>query len=290
MAVRTVGILSTGDMGAAIGNVLRHGGLDVATSLEGRGELTSLRATEAGIRDAGTLDALVEQSDLLLSVLVPSEATAVAEAIAGAFSRTAARPPVVECNAIAPQTVVRIAERLRDAGGTLIDAGIIGSPPRPGGGGPRVYCSGPDTAAFEELAEHGLDVRPVGPTIGQASGLKMVYAASTKGTTAVWTELLVAAEALGLSEALLAEFGDAKLPRQLMDGVPTMPRRARRWAGEMEEIARTFADLGLTARIFEGAADIYRLVSETPLADQTSREPDPELAAMLEVLARKLRE
>ena len=75
-----------------------------------------------------------------------------------------------------------------------------------------------------------------------------------------------------------------------MDSVPTMPRRARRWAGEMEEIARTFADLGLTPRIFEGAADIYRLVGETPLADQTSREPDPELAAMLDVLARKLRE
>ena len=290
MAVRTVGILSTGDMGAAIGNVLRHGGLDVATSLDGRGELTSLRATEAGIRDAGTLDALVEQSDLLLSVLVPSEATAVAEAIAGAFSRTGARPPVVECNAIAPQTVVRIAERLRDAGGTLIDAGIIGLPPRPGRGGTHIYCSGPDTASFEELAEHGLDVRRIGPDIGQASGLKMVYAASTKGTTAVWTELLVAAEALGLSEALLAEFGDAQLPRQLRENVPTMPRRARRWVGEMEEIARTFEGLGLTPRIFEGAADIYRLVSETALADQTSREPDPELAAMLEVLARKLRE
>ncbi len=290
MAVRTVGILSTGDMGAAIGNVLRHGGLDVATSLAGRSELTTLRATEADIRDAGSVDALVAQSDLLLSVLVPSEASAVAEAIAGAFSRTGARPPVVECNAIAPQTVVRIAALLGDAGGAVIDAGIIGGPPRPGHGGTHIYCSGPETALFEELGEHGLDVRRIGPDIGQASGLKMVYAASTKGTTAVWTELLVAAEALGLSEALLAELGDAQLPRQLMDGVPTMPRRARRWTGEMEEIARTFADLGLTPRIFEGAADIYRLVGDTALADQTSREPDPELAAMLDVLARKLRE
>ena len=290
MAVQTVGILSTGDMGAAIGNVLRDGGLDVATSLAGRGELTTLRAAEAGIRDAGTIDALVEQSDLLLSVLVPSEASAVAEDIAATFSRTAARPPVVECNAIAPQTVVRIAARLRDAGGIVIDAGIIGSPPRPGRGGTHIYCSGPDTSPFEELAQHGLDVRRIGPDIGQASGLKMVYAASTKGTVAVWTELLVAAEALGLSDALLAEFGDAQLPRQLRENVPTMPRRARRWVGEMEEIARTFEGLGLTPRIFEGAADIYRLVSETALADQTPREPDPELRAMLDVLARKLRE
>ena len=290
MAVRTVGILSTGDMGAAIGAVLRHGGLDAATSLAGRSALTAQRAAEADIRDAGSIDALIEQSDLVLSVLVPSEAAGVAEAIAGALARTGARPPVVECNAIAPQTVVRIAARLRDAGCTVIDAGIIGSPPRPGRAGTRIYCSGPDTAPFEELAAHGLDVRRIGSAVGQASGLKMVYAASTKGTVAVWTELLVAAEALGLSDALLAEFGDAQMPRALMDNVPTMPRRARRWVGEMEEIARTFADLGLTPRIFEGAADIYRLVGDTPLGDQTSREPDPDLRAMLDVLARKLRE
>ena len=290
MSVRTVGILSAGDMGAAIGNVLRVAGLDVATSLAGRGKLTRLRASEAGIRDAGSIDALVEQSHVLLSVLVPSEAVAVAEAVADAMSQRGARPAFVECNAIAPQTVVRIGTFIAGAGGAMIDAGIIGSPPHPERGGARFYCSGPDTSAFEELAERGLDVRRIGPEVGQASGLKMVYAASTKGTTAVWTELLVAAKALGLSDALLAEFGDAQLPRRLMDGVPAMPRRARRWTGEMEEIARTFADLGLTPKIFEGAADIYRLVGDTPLADQTSREPDPELQAMLDVLARKLTE
>ena len=288
MSVRTVGILSAGDMGAAVGNVLRHGGLDVATCLTDRSELTRLRAAEAGMREAPSIDALVEQSDVLLSVLVPSEATAVAEQVADSMSRTGARPVFVECNAIAPQTVVRIATLIGDAGGTLVDVGIIGAPPRPGQGGVRFYCSGQDTSRFEELAKHGLDVRRVGQAVGQASGLKMVYAASTKGTTAVWTELLVAARALGLSDALLAEFGDARLPKQLVERVPEMPRRARRWIGEMEEIAHTFEELGLTPKIFEGAADMYRLVGETPLADQTSREPDPELDAMLDVLARKL--
>ncbi|MGE3595412.1 MAG: DUF1932 domain-containing protein, partial [Dehalococcoidia bacterium] len=52
-------------------------------------------------------------------------------------------------------------------------------------------------------------------------------------------------------------------------------RRARRWVGEMEEIAATFQALGLTPRILQGAADIYRLIGDTPLATQTSRQPDP---------------
>ena len=281
-----VGIISAGDMGAAIGAMLASGGVDAATDLTGRSELTRLRAAEAGIRDAGSIDALVEECGLLLSVLPPSEAVSIAEDVAGAMARTSARPTFVECNAIAPQTVVRIATLIADTGAPFVDAGIIGSPPSPGSD-TRIYCSGPDTSALEALRECGLDVRRVGPRFGQASGLKMVYAASTKGTTAVWAELLTAAEAMGLTDALLAEFGDAPAPARHMKSATQMPRRARRWVGEMEEIAATFEHLGLTPRILLGAADMFRLTGETHLADQTSREPDPELREMLRVLAQR---
>lgn len=282
----TVGVVSAGDMGAAIGAALAANGVDAATSLEGRSALTRTRAAEAGMRDAGSLTALVERSGLLLSVLPPADAVGVAEEIADAMARTGARPVFAECNAVAPRTAQRIATLIGDAGAPVIDAGIIGPPPAPGSR-TRIYCSGPDTAPLEALREHGLDVRRVGPRIGQASGLKMVYAASTKGTTALWTELLTAAEAMGLTDALLAEFGDAPGPARSVKSVPEMPRRARRWVGEMEEIAATFEALGLTPRILLGAADMFRLASETPLADQTSRDPDPELRAMLRVLAER---
>jgi len=200
----TVGVVSAGDMGAAIGAALAANGLDAATSLEGRSALTRTRAAEAGMRDAGSLTALVERSDLLLSVLPPADALSVAEEIADAMARTGARPVFAECNAVAPRTAQRIATLIGDAGASVIDAGIIGPPPAPGSR-TRIYCSGPDTAPLEALREHGLDVRRVGPRIGQASGLKMVYAASTKGTTALWTELLTAAEAMGLTDALPPE-------------------------------------------------------------------------------------
>ena len=57
----------------------------------------------------------------------------------------------------------------------------------------------------------------------------------------------------------------------------------------MEESAATFEELGLTPRILLGAADLYRLVSETSLADQTSREPNPDLDSMLDLLVQHLR-
>ena len=289
MTLGAVAVVSPGEMGAGIGSVLVADGLDVVTSLAGRSGLTRTRAAEAGMRDAGNIDDLVAGCDLLLSVLVPSQAVPIAQEVAGAMVRTGARPVYAECNAIAPQTVARIATIIGDAGAAFVDAGIIGGPPRPGRTGVRLYCSGPDTSTFQTLAEHGLDVRRVGPRIGQASGLKMVYAASTKGTAAIWTELLVAARALDLSEALMAELGDGD-GASVIGGLVDMPRRSRRWVGEMEEIAATFAGIGLTPKIMEGAADMYQLVGDTPLGDLTSRDPRPRLDDMLDTLADRLSE
>jgi 3-hydroxyisobutyrate dehydrogenase-like beta-hydroxyacid dehydrogenase len=242
------------------------------------------------MRDVGAVVALVREADIVLSVLVPAEAERIAESVIGAMISTGKHPPFVDCNAIAPQTVARIAKRITAAGATFIDVGIIGSPPNPGGHSTRFHCSGADTSAIEALAEHGLDVRRVGPNVGQASGLKMVYAASTKGTYALWTELLVAARALDLDDAIRAELGEGVIAQQMFKGLPDTPRRARRWVGEMEEIALTFQGLGLTSKILEGAADMFRLESDTPLGNLTSRDPEPDLTDMLAILARKAAE
>ena len=55
---------------------------------------------------------LVRSVDLLLSVLVPSEARRIADEVAISLQRTGARPVYAECNAIAPQTVLRPPEKI----------------------------------------------------------------------------------------------------------------------------------------------------------------------------------
>ena len=282
--IKRVGILSPGDMGGGIGERLHQNGIAVYTCLAGRSPLTRLRAEEAGFKDTPSLDALVGEIDLLMSVLVPSEAVPLAESVAAAMRQTGAKPVYVDCNAIAPQTVGAIERTIRDAGASFIDAGIMGSSPRGNAPSPRFHCSGPDTAPFEELRDHGLDIRVVGPKIGQASGLKMIYAAGTKGQQALWTEIMVAARALGLQEALVDELGPNNPSLRVVNSLPAMPHRARRWVGEMEEIAATFEALGLTPKILEGAADLFRFVGETPLADQTPRDPNPTLDQLLGTL------
>jgi len=271
MAIQTVGLMSPGDMGHSIGNVLRVGGLRVITCLRDRSARTAALAAEAGIVDVPDYETLVREADVLLSVLAPSEARRLADRVAAAVRATGTDLLYAECNAIAPQTVREIATVVTAAGARFVDAGIIGSPPKPGEQRTRVYASGEHAVEFAELAQYGLNVRVIGSEVGQASGLKMCYAAITKGLTALATELLVAGRAMGLTEPLRAELQQSQpaLYGWVERQVPTMPPKAYRWVGEMEEIAATFGYLGLTPQILQGAADLYRFVGQTPLAEET---------------------
>jgi len=287
----TIGLLSPGDMGHSIGAVLHNHGLRALTCLTGRSDRSRALAAEAGIEDVPSLEELVEQADVFLSVLVPAVALETADKVAGAVRATNADLLYVDCNAIAPRTVRRVGEVVSAAGGRVADIGIIGAPPRRPG--TRFYASGPSAAEVAALTEYGLDVRVIGTEMGQASGLKMCYGALTKGLQALGVELLVAARALGLEEALRAE-QETSVPDVLTwleRSVPTMPPKAYRWVGEMEEIATTFADVGLTPLILQGAADLYRFVADTPIGQESpenrdkSRGLDGVVAALADALA-----
>jgi 3-hydroxyisobutyrate dehydrogenase-like beta-hydroxyacid dehydrogenase len=263
----TIAIMSPGEMGHAVAAVLRQAGLRVITQLDGRSERTRALAARAGIEEVGDDAALVRTADILLSILVPSEAVALAERIAGAVRGTGATPLYADCNAIAPQTTRQVAEIVEAGGARFVDAGIIGPPPQPGASSTRFYASGRDAAAFARLKDFGLDVRVVGDWPGQASALKMCYAALTKGTTALMIELSIAAERLGVSDPLRAEFAESQpaMLERMQRAVPAMVPKAHRWVGEMVEIGRTFEACGLTPRMLEGAAELYALVAGTDL-------------------------
>lgn len=287
----TIGILSPGDMGHTVGDVLRQNGLRVITCLEGRSQRTCELAQKAGIVDVLTYPQLVNESDLILSIMVPAQAMNAVAAVAEALQQTDTTLTYADCNAIAPQTVRKLGEVITSAGGVFVDVSIIGPPPRKPGA-TRFYASGPQLNAFTKLNDYGLDVRTLGDEIGLASAIKMCYASLTKGLTALCTELLTAAEALGVSDALTEEFkiSQAALYERMERGLPGMPPKARRWIGEMEEISDTFAHVGLTPNILAGAADMYRLVSETHLADLSpeARDQFPTLTELITILAEQI--
>lgn len=267
--MRTVALLSPGDMGQAVGTLLVAGGVRVVTRVAGRSERTRGLARAAGFVDLPSLDDLVREAEMVLSIVPPAQALAVARDVAAALRATGARVTYVDCNAIAPRTAREVAAVITPTGSGFVDAGIVGGPPRDAPS-PRVYASGPDRAHFGALRDAGLDVLQLGDAVGEASALKMCYAALTKGTTAIATELLVAARKLGVYDTLIVELRDSQpaQAKRMADAVPAMPGKAHRWIAEMQEIARTFEDVGLTPLIFQGAAEMYRLTAESEIGGE----------------------
>ena len=292
MSLQTVAILSPGDMGHAVGKLLKSNGLRVITCLQDRSERTRRLAEQAQIENVASYQMLVEQADILLSIMVPAQATAAAKMVAAAISETGAGVVYADCNAISPQTTQEIGAIVSGAGGRYVDASIIGGPPREPGT-TRFYVSGRHATFLEELRPYGLNVVNLGQEVGMASSIKMCYAALTKGFAALSTELLVASSILGVSDDLLREFRNSQplLVERMERGLPRMPAKSRRWVGEMEEISKTFGGVGLTPSILAGAADMYRLVGETELADRNPEDPDPppSLEEMILALAAGLR-
>ena len=275
MSIRTVAVLSPGDMGHAVGRVLRENGLRIITCLNGRSDRTRELAHRAGIEGVRSLEDLVDQSDLILSVVPPSEAIRLAQQVAEALQTRRTNTYYADCNAISPQTAKKIDTVISSAGGRFINASIIGSPPGKGEP-PRFYVSGPHANIMSELNGKGIQVRHIGSEVGRASAIKMCYAALTKGSQALWIALLTAAESMDLTNELRQELLESQsiVYKQMQKQVPGVPVKARRWVGEMEEIASTFAQVGLTPQFHEGASEIFRFVGQTSLAEETPENRD----------------
>ena len=267
---RTVAILSPGDMGHRIGRALGEHGHDLITCLAGRSERTRGLAEKGGFDDVKDLETLTRRADVILSIIPPAAGPAMAETVAAAMGRSGARPPYADCNALAPATACRIAGIIETAGAPFIDASICSLAPSPGAL-PRIYASGADTTPLEALDGHGIAVKPLGTEVGRASGLKMCYGGLTKGIATLHTAVLLAAEAMGLSDELREElmYSQEDTYAAMQWKVPRLPADSGRWMGEMEETAASFAAVGVTPNFHRGALDIYALLSQTPLAEET---------------------
>jgi L-threonate 2-dehydrogenase len=274
-----VTVIAAGMMGAAVGRRLADHGIKVLTSLAGRGGSTADRAKEAHMLAAS--DAEIASADFLLSIVPPGEALSLAERFAPALKTSNTKPVYVDCNAINPATVGRVAAVIAPTGCSFVDCGIIGPPPPPlsptqtAGGevtvaGPRFYASGPAAAQFADLRQYGLDVRVLEGRPDAASALKMSYAGITKGTQAVGAAMMLAAIRAGSADALYAElaFSQNVALKQFKQQLPMMPAKAYRWVAEMEEIAGFVGEGSAAHELYQAAAHFYARMAEDFATDK----------------------
>ncbi len=251
-----IGLLHPGAMGSSIGAAARASGREVYWVSEKRSAATKERAGKAGLSDAGTLSNLVGTCDFIMSVCPPAFAVDLAREV----TSQGFKGVYLDANAISPGRSREIADLMRASDVSYVDGGIIG-PPAWEKGKTRLYLAGElaaDAAACFEGSP--LDAVAVAGPPGAASALKMVYAAYTKGTTALLGAILAVAEQEGVRKALMDEWSISQ-PR-IADSVALRVQRttakAWRFVGEMKEIAETFRSAGLPGEFHSGAEEIYK--------------------------------
>ncbi len=274
-SIQSVAIISPGDMGHAIGKALAEDGLKVITCLKNRSQRTHDLAAAAGIANRESLEQVTLEADLILSIIVPDQALEAARQIADAARRSGSCPLVADCNAISPEMVRQVAAVFADFGGHFVDASIIGFPPR-AGQITRIYASGPRAHDLQKLTNRMIQVLALGDQIGQASAVKMCYAALTKGTFALQFAMLLAAQQLDVFDELCAEldFSQTDSYRLMQQQLPRLPAKAHRWVGEMNEIAKTFDQVDVSPMFHQAAAEIYRSISRSLLGKETPENID----------------
>lgn len=284
-----VALLHPGAMGSSLGAALVRAGCAVRWLDVGRSAASRRRAAAAGLVATGGWAELLDGAQLVLSICPPASALEVAGAFVDAIaerpsppaSGAGAVPLYVDANAVSPARAAELASLVATAGADFVDGDVVGPPA--GAGRTVLYLSGRragEVAACFGDGEPSVVVLGDDPTA--ASALKMLYAGWTKASSALLLALWAAAQRTGVAGPLWAEWEASQpdVPDRLRRAAAGSAPKAWRFAGEMDEIARTLADVGLPDGFHRAAAELYRNLE--PFKDATS----PELDAVTEALVR----
>ncbi|HVB83070.1 MAG TPA: hypothetical protein VNE82_24365 [Candidatus Binataceae bacterium] len=253
-----IAILYPGGMGAALGHAVGRAGGMAITCLSGRSEATRYRACDADFVVVASLEQVIRQSEIVISLVPPASAVETARRFIACCELTGSYPPdpptFVEANSLSPRTKQRIAELLSHAGIPCVDGAFFG-PANQVGRDNVLALSGAKADRVASILQKVIEVRVIGGGVGQASSLKMALGVMTKALCALFLEMVCASADCGQLDSTV------DLMRRLYPGtmrflersLPTYPCQVARKAYELKEVASWLHDRGQWGIMTESA-------------------------------------
>ena len=122
--MNSITIMSPGEMGSPIAERIIKSGIRVISPLSGRSKNTIERARKYGIEDSGTLKDSIQDSDLIISILVPDAAENLSKEVSKISKELNKEIYFADLNAISPETVLRMNDILSNGKVKFIDAKV----------------------------------------------------------------------------------------------------------------------------------------------------------------------
>jgi 3-hydroxyisobutyrate dehydrogenase-like beta-hydroxyacid dehydrogenase len=198
-----IGFIGFGEVASTLARSLKSEGVEVYTCLAGRSPKTVELAQSIGVNICPSFHELADISDIILAAVVPAQAINVAKIIGKDFKGL-----YVDLNNVSPSTVKEALQQITNA--KTVDAAIMGSVTR--GEIIPIIASGKYARDFAELNSWGMNIEVVGDEIGQASAVKMLRSAYTKGVSALLFESLYAAYQMKIDDLVLKYLAETEGP------------------------------------------------------------------------------
>jgi len=251
-----VGFLGFGEVASKLSEGLMENGADVYTCIEGRSIRTRNVAEEAGVKTFRSYRILAENSDVLISSVVPSNSVEVAEMVGKHTNGI-----YVDINNVSPKTVKYALSMIEN--GKTVDAAIIGSVVR-NGINVKIIASGPFVEDFAQLKGYGMNINVVGSENGQASGIKLLRSAYTKGVSALLFESIYSGYKMGIDRDVLKYISETECPdfrESAVSRIISAAFHAERRSEEMAEVIEMLSEKQepIMAR---GTREFFKMLSE----------------------------
>lgn len=218
------------------------------------------RAAAAGVRLAESAAEAVEGAGWVISAVTAGSALEVAGDVAPLLG---AGQLFIDINSVAPNTKRAARALIEATGAGYIDAAVM-APVPPKRLKTPILLGGRDAAALvPELARLGFNVRAVSEEIGVASAIKMCRSIMIKGLEALTAESMATARRYGAEEEVLRSLHQSFPEMGWNDQQPhylisRIAEHGRRRAEEMEEVAKTAADVGITPHMSQATVRAQR--------------------------------
>ncbi len=215
---------------------------------------------EAGVAPCASAADALSGASLVLSLVTADAALGAAQVAAPLLAEGAIW---CDMNSVAPETKRTAARVIEGAKGRYVDVAVL-APVEPARLAVPLLLSGPSAeAAKEALAALGFtNLRVVGAEVGRASAIKMIRSVMVKGVEALTAEMMLAAEAAGVAEEVLASLDASDRPKPWAEkaayNLERMTTHGLRRAAEMEEVAKTLTALGVAPVMTEGTVHRQR--------------------------------
>ncbi|MBX9885612.1 MAG: DUF1932 domain-containing protein [Novosphingobium sp.] len=201
----------------------------------------------AGVLACAAADDALADADLVLVLVTADAALAAAKDYAALL-----KPGALWCdmNSVAPETKRAAARAIEAAGARYLDVAVLAPVAPARMNVPLLVAGAAAEAAAQALRGAGFaQVRVVGSEVGRASAIKMIRSVMVKGIEALTAEMMLAAEAAGVTDEVLASLDASEKPQgwgaRAAYNLERMTTHGARRAAEMEESAKTLIGLGV---------------------------------------------